>query len=306
MNAPEPIVSARALSKRFGDVQAVRDLTLDVQPGELFGLIGADGAGKTTLIRMWTSLITPTSGSSRVLGLDPVADFRALRGKIGYMPGRFSLYTDLTVNENLEFFASVFGTTPQESYARIADVFALLEPFRNRRAGALSGGMKQKLALSCALIHAPRVLFLDEPTTGVDAVSRREFWDVLELRRREGMTIVVSTPYMDEAARCDRVALLHEGAVLEVAPPAEMTARFALPLLRIETTQRAKVLNTLRRWPETHLAYFEHEVLHLSTLLPEAVVVERLRDAGFPDALVHPTPAGIEDVFLHRLHELTS
>lgn len=300
-----PIVWARELSKQFEHVRAVNALSLDVYPGELFGVMGADGAGKTTLIRMLVSLLTPTSGQARVMGLDPVADFRALRGQLGYMPGRFSLYPDLTVLENLEFFASVFGTTLDEGYPRIADIFDALKPFGHRRAGALSGGMKQKLALSCALIHAPRLLFLDEPTTGVDAVSRREFWDVLEERRREGMTLFVSTPYMDEAARCDRVALLHEGRVLEVASPAELSRQFDRPLLRVETQHRAPVLNQMRTWPETHHAYFASEVLHLTTPLPAETVSSRLRAEGFLDVRVTPTEANIEDVFLHHLHALT-
>lgn len=213
------------LSKSYGDVQALRGVSFAVQEGELFGLIGPDGAGKTTLFRILTTLLLPSSGSATVESLDVVADYRRLRTLVGYMPGRFSLYPDLTVEENLQFFASLFGTTIREGYDLVAPVYRQIEPFRHRKAGKLSGGMKQKLALSCALIHKPRVLFLDEPTTGVDVVSRIEFWDMLQSLRQQGITILVSTPYMDEAQRCGRVALICDGRLLDIDTPEQIVQR---------------------------------------------------------------------------------
>ena len=215
----EKSISVSKLCKRYGGVQALRDVSLDVGEGELFGLIGPDGAGKTTLFRILTTLIVPDSGSASVDGLDVVKDYKAIRQRVGYMPGKFSLYPDLSVEENLDFFASIFGVRVQDNYGLIAPIYSQIEPFKKRRAGKLSGGMKQKLALSCALVHRPSVLFLDEPTTGVDAVSRVEFWEMLDSLRAQGITIFVSTPYMDEAARCDRIAFVNEGKILEICPP---------------------------------------------------------------------------------------
>jgi len=216
-------ISVTALTKSYGKVQALRGISFEVERGEIFGLIGPDGAGKTTFFRLLTTLLLPDSGSAQVEGLDIVADYKLIRQQIGYMPGRFSLYQDLTVEENLQFFATLFGTTIQQNYHLIAPIYRQIEPFKTRRAGKLSGGMKQKLALSCALIHAPKVLFLDEPTTGVDPVSRKEFWEMLaSLKVNYGLTIVVSTPYMDEAALCDRIALIHEGRILQTGTPADI------------------------------------------------------------------------------------
>ena len=215
----EKSISVSKLCKRYGGVQALRDVSLDVGEGELFGLIGPDGAGKTTLFRILTTLIVPDSGSASVDGLDVVKDYKAIRQRVGYMPGKFSLYPDLSVEENLDFFASIFGVRVQDNYGLIAPIYSQIEPFKKRRAGKLSGGMKQKLALSCALVHRPSVLFLDEPTTGVDAVSRVEFWEMLDSLRAQGITIFVSTPYMDEAARCDRIAFVNEGNILEICSP---------------------------------------------------------------------------------------
>ena len=215
-------LSIRHISKAYqkGKVQALKDVSLEVNEGEIFGLIGPDGAGKTTLFRILTTLILPDEGEATVDGLDAVRDFRAIRRRIGYMPGRFSLYQDLTVQENLAFFASIFNTTIEENYDLIKDIYQQIEKFKDRKAGKLSGGMKQKLALSCALIHAPRVLFLDEPTTGVDPVSRKEFWEMLRrLKDEHGITMLVSTPYMDEAALCDRIALIHDGRIMKVGAP---------------------------------------------------------------------------------------
>lgn len=217
------------ISKRYGKVQALHGVSLSVGEGELFGLIGPDGAGKTTLFRLLTTLLLPDEGSATVCGLDLVKDYRLIRQQVGYMPGRFSLYPDLSVEENLQFFASIFGTTIEENYNLVAPIYSQIEPFRKRKAGKLSGGMKQKLALSCALIHKPRVLFLDEPTTGVDVVSRVEFWDMLQNLRRQGITILVSTPYMDEAQRCTRVALISGGTILGVDTPEEVVRKSGQP-----------------------------------------------------------------------------
>ena len=215
----EKSISINTVSKRYGSVQALSGISLEVNRGELFGLIGPDGAGKTTLFRILTTLIVPDSGGATVDGLDVVKDYTTIRRRVGYMPGKFSLYPDLSVEENLDFFASIFGVHARDNYELIAPIYSQIEPFRKRRAGKLSGGMKQKLALSCALVHRPSVLFLDEPTTGVDAVSRVEFWEMLDSLRAQGITIFVSTPYMDEAARCDRIAFVNEGKILEICPP---------------------------------------------------------------------------------------
>ncbi len=207
-------IEIKNISKSYGEIKALDNVSFEVKKGELFGLIGPDGAGKTTLFRLLTTLINPDAGSATVDGLDMIKDYREIRTKVGYMPGRFSLYPDLSVEENLQFFAAIFGVTVEQSYHLVAPIYKQIEPFKTRRAGKLSGGMKQKLALSCALIHCPSVLFLDEPTTGVDAVSRSEFWDMLSELKKQGITILVSTPYMDEASRCDRIALMNEGRIL--------------------------------------------------------------------------------------------
>ncbi|MDI9532533.1 MAG: ABC transporter ATP-binding protein, partial [Bacteroidota bacterium] len=219
-------VDAKSITQRFGKITAVDDVSFTVSEGELFGFIGPDGAGKTTLFRIAATLIIPSGGRMTLFGLNVVSDFRELRNHIGYMPGRFSLYTDLTVEENLQFYATIFGTTIKENYHLIEPVYKQIEPFRKRRAGHLSGGMKQKLALSCALIHKPRILILDEPSTGVDAVSRTEFWVMLERLKREGITIIVSTPYMDEALRCDRIALMQQGRLMGIDTPAAIRSSY--------------------------------------------------------------------------------
>ena len=222
-------ITVNGISKRYGKVQALQGVNLSVEEGELFGLIGPDGAGKTTMFRLLTTLLLPDEGSATVCGFDLVNDYRLIRQQVGYMPGRFSLYPDLSVEENLQFFASLFGTSVKENYNLVAPIYSQIEPFRKRKAGKLSGGMKQKLALSCALIHKPRVLFLDEPTTGVDVVSRVEFWDMLQDLRRQGITILVSTPYMDEAQRCGRVALISGGSILGVDTPADIVRKSGQP-----------------------------------------------------------------------------
>lgn len=225
-------IEAYHLTKSYGSVQALKGVSFDVDRGELFGLIGPDGAGKTSLFRILTTLILPDGGSASVDGLDIIKDYRTIRTRVGYMPGRFSLYPDLSVEENINFFANLFGVTLEENYDLVAPIFRQIEPFRKRRAGKLSGGMKQKLALCCALIHKPVVLFLDEPTTGVDAVSRVEFWEMLAKLAEGGISMLVSTPYMDEAARCGRIALINEGEVLQICPPPEHLEDYFIDLMQ--------------------------------------------------------------------------
>jgi ABC-2 type transport system ATP-binding protein len=257
-------ITADRLIKRFGSTTALDDVSFTVAPRELFGFIGPDGAGKTTLFRMLVTLLVPDSGTATVLGSDVVRDLWKLRREIGYMPGKFSLYPDLSVEENLRFFASVFGTTVEREYDQIAPIYKQLEPFKTRRAAALSGGMKQKLALCCALVHRPKILFLDEPTTGVDAVSRREFWDLLANIRSGGLTIVVSTPYMDEANRCDRVALIQRGRILAIDTPKAITASFDRPLFAVRVPERFRALSVLREYSNTQAVYPFGEVMHFT------------------------------------------
>lgn len=296
-----PDVSAISLSKHYGKVHALREVSVEIGKGELFGFIGPDGAGKTSLFRILTSLLKPDGGSASVLGLDVVKDYRKLRTKFGYMPGRFSLYTDLTVEENLNFFAAVFNTTVEENYDLIRDIYVQIEPFAKRRAGALSGGMKQKLALSCALIHRPEILFLDEPTTGVDAVSRREFWDMLGNLNAAGMTIVVSTPYMDEAARCSRIALMQEGRILDTDTPSGIVEHFPVPLYAVSAPDRFALLNALRDYPESRSVYPFGDSVHYTFRMDGEEAVSGLRhhlNTHGVEADIRRIDPSIEDVFL--------
>jgi len=298
-------VEAQGLTRSFGTVRALDDVSFEVKSGELFGFIGPDGAGKTTLFRILTTLQRPDAGSARVLGLDVVRDFWAIRRKIGYMPGRFSLYADLSVEENLRFFASVFGTTLKQGEEQIAPIYEQIAPFADRRAGALSGGMKQKLALCCALVHTPELLLLDEPTTGVDAVSRREFWDLLEKLRANGLTIVASTPYMDEASRCERVALIQSGRILEIADPRRISERFDRPLIAVRSSERMRLLEALRAHPGAGSVFPFGDVMHYTDARPggdaESIAAELRADLaarGIADAQVEVVRPGIEDVFM--------
>jgi len=308
MTSSDPAVSVSKLGKRFGDVVALDDITFDVKAGELFGLIGPDGAGKTTLFRLLTTVQLPDTGAATVLGLDVVKEYRAIRSRIGYMPGRFSLYADLSVEENLRFFASVFGTTLEDGQRLIAPIYSQIAPFADRRAGALSGGMKQKLALCCALVHRPELLLLDEPTTGVDAVSRREFWDLLETLRAQGLTIVASTPYMDEAVRCERVALIQHGRILDISDPRRIGARFDRPLFAVRSAERTRLLRTLRALPNAHSVFPFGDAVHYSDTRGDrsaadvaADVKRELAQRGIDDAEVSPIEPGIEDVFMELM-----
>jgi ABC-2 type transport system ATP-binding protein len=301
-------VDVDRLVKRYGGTTALEGIYFSVGAGELFGFIGPDGAGKTTLFRILATLLIPDAGAARVLGLDVVKNLRALRSRIGYMPGRFSLYPDLSVEENLRFFASVFGTTPEREYEQIAPIYSQLEPFRNRRAAALSGGMKQKLALCCALVHRPDILLLDEPTTGVDAVSRREFWDLLARLKQSGLTIVVSTPYMDEANRCDRVALIQHGRILAIDEPHTITRSFDGPLFAIRMDDRYRALLALRKYAHAATIYPFGDTLHYTDSRRDLAagqiareLTDYLRAEGFPDAAVEAIPATVEDVFMARM-----
>ena len=307
-----PVVLVENVSKSFGPVAALQSISFDVSAGEIFGFIGPDGAGKTTLFRILTTLMLPDAGSAHVLGHDVVRELWTLRSRIGYMPGRFSLYPDLSVEENLRFFASVFGTTIEAQSDLIAPIYGQIAAFKDRRAGALSGGMKQKLALSCALVHRPDILFLDEPTTGVDAVSRREFWDLLGRLRDSGLTIVVSTPYMDEADRCDRIALVQKGRLLLIDRPGAIGDRYPLPLLAVSARggDRLTLLAAVRDFPEGNSVFPFGAELHYTDarvgMAPDAIALEltaHLEQSGLDGITVTPIHAGIEDAFIHLMGE---
>ena len=293
-------IDIQNLTKRYGKLVALDHVSLSVPEGSLFGLIGPDGAGKTTLYQILTTLLSPDEGSATVAGLDVVRDYKKLRTQIGYMPERFSLYPDLTVRENLHFFASLFGVDVKDNFDLIAPIFSQLEKFPNRRAGALSGGMKQKLALSCALIHRPKVLLLDEPTTGVDAVSRSEFWDMLATLKAQGITILVSTSYMDEAERCERIALLHQGKILDVNTPAGLIENMDKNLYNASATRMYPLLEALRTLPGVKDCYTFGATLHVVTeegFNPDDAI-GRLRQEGLEDARIWPAQGNIEDLFI--------
>ncbi|MDU1890833.1 MAG: ABC transporter ATP-binding protein [Dysgonomonas sp.] len=260
------IISINNISKSYKGKQtvtALTDINLQIEEGELFGLIGPDGAGKTSLFRILTTLLLADKGFASVDGVDVVNSFREIRNHIGYMPGKFSLYQDLTIEENLQFFADVFGTTVEANYDMIKDIYVQIEPFKKRRVGKLSGGMKQKLALCCALIHKPRVLFLDEPTTGVDPVSRREFWDMLKGLKKQNITIMVSTPYMDEAGLCDRIALIQSGKIMSVNSPEKIVGEYPFILFEVKADNNYHLLEQLKTQENVRLCYISGEYLHV-------------------------------------------
>jgi ABC-2 type transport system ATP-binding protein len=300
-----PIISVSNLSRSFGDVMALKDITFSVNEGEIFGFIGPDGAGKTTLFRIITTLLLPDRGEVMVMGTDCKKSYKEIRRNIGYMPGRFSLYMDLTVEENLNFYATVFGTTVKKNYDLIAEIYSQIEPFRDRLAGRLSGGMKQKLALSCALIHKPALLVLDEPTTGVDAVSRAEFWEMLRNLKKHNITILVSTPYMDEAMRCDRVALIQGGQILSVDTPGRIRDNFSRKLFSIRAIEKYKLITALREYPGTFTAYPFGDSVHVTFKndMYDSSLTDFLAGKGVTQVSVTETKAGIEDRFLELMEK---
>lgn len=294
------------LSKNYGkekEIHAVKDVSFDVSPGEIFGIIGPDGAGKTSLFRMLTTLLLPDSGNALVDGSDIVKDFKAIRKKVGYMPGRFSLYQDLSVEENLNFFATIFNTTIEKNYDLIKDIYIQIEPFKKRKAGKLSGGMKQKLALSCALIHRPVILFLDEPTTGVDAVSRKEFWDMLKRLKQQGITILVSTPYMDEAGLCDRIALMQQGRLLSTGTPTEITGSFKQTILGVKASNMYNLLKDLNAYSTIENAYAFGEYHHavMKENFSEVALQKYLEERGNKELVIQLIKPTIEDSFLYLM-----
>lgn len=299
------IVQVSDIRKAYnkGKTKALKGLSFSVEKGEIFGLIGPDGAGKTTLFRILTTLILADSGAAIVDGCDVVKDYKQIRKHIGYMPGRFSLYQDMTVEENLNFFATVFGTTIRENYHLIEDIYKQIEPFKKRRAGKLSGGMKQKLALSCALIHAPHVLFLDEPTTGVDPVSRKEFWEMLgRLKENFGLSIVVSTPYMDEAIRCDRIALIQNGSFLTINSPSEIVRAYSETLWAVKSKKMHSLLTDLRqiKGVKTAFAFGEtHHVTADASMLSVDSLRKELEALGHEELEIETAEPSIEDCFMN-------
>ncbi len=300
------MITINQISKSYDDIQALKDISLHVNEGELFGLIGPDGAGKTTLMRILMTLLLPDSGEAKMDGLDVVKDFKKIRHLVGYMPGRFSLYQDLSVEENLNFFATVFGTTVHENYYLIKDIYYQIEPFKARRAGKLSGGMKQKLALSCALIHKPKILVLDEPTTGVDAVSRKEFWEMLKNLQQRGITIMVSTPYMDEANLCDKVALIQKGRILDVDSPIRITEKFPRKIIQVKSDQIYRLVNDLRAYDKAESVYAFGQFVHFTGIDDDVETNELdyyLEKQNHKNIVVEEIQPGIEDVFMNLMQQ---
>ncbi len=290
-------VAVRDLKMNYGKVEALKGISFDVEAGEIFGIIGPDGSGKTSLFRILTTLLVPTEGIASVSGNDVVKDYAAIRRSVGYMPGRFSLYEDLTVEENLSFFASVFNTTIAENYHLVEDIYRQIEPFRNRRAGKLSGGMKQKLALCCAMIHKPDVLFLDEPTTGVDPVSRKEFWEMLRRLKSQGITIIVSTPYMDEAGMCDRIALINNGSFLTIDTPQNIVSQYDKILCSVpaDKSRRTVDMASINAIDGVESCYAFGDQIHIVLGSENAIPV--LRQTLNVDEIQRITPT-IEDCFM--------
>ena len=300
---PDSAITVSGVSKRYksanGEIAALGGISFEAAEGEIFGLIGPDGAGKTTMMRIAATLLLPDSGSAKIRGLDAARDYKKIRKIIGYMPNKFSLYQDLTVGENISFFAKIFGVKKEENLDLISGIYGQIEPFKNRRAGKLSGGMKQKLALCCALIHHPEILLLDEPTTGVDPVSRREFWDILGQMKQSGMTVLVSTPYMDEAARCDKIAFMANGKILKSDSPKNIISAFSKKIYRASAGDMFGLLADVRASGLAESAYSFGDCCHI-VLKGGAEMAElgaRLR-AARADASISETSAGLEDCFM--------
>ncbi len=299
-------IHIKDISKKFDEVIALNQISIEIKRGELFGLIGPDGAGKTTLFKILTTLLKPDSGQAFLENLDVTKEISNVRESIGYMPGKFSLYQDLTIFENLSFFATAFGTTIEENYHLIKDIYTQIEPFKDRKAGALSGGMKQKLALCCALIHKPKVLLLDEPTTGVDAVSRKEFWQMLNNIKSQGITIFVSTPYMDEASMCERIALIQNGTILSIETPQNVAASFPLQLFEIKANNKYDLINHLRKWEKSSYCYAFGEYIHWASIdnnISDETIKNYLTEANFISIVVNKTKATVEDTFMYLMQQ---
>lgn len=301
MNAIEVHHIIKSYGVKKNIVKALDDVSFYVREGELFGIIGPDGAGKTSLFRILTTLLLADEGTATVDGFDVVKDYKEIRKRVGYMPGKFSLYQDLTVEENLEYFATIFNTSIKANYGLIKDIYVQIEPFKERRAGKLSGGMKQKLALCCALIHKPSVLFLDEPTTGVDAVSRKEFWEMLKDLKKQGISILVSTPYMDEAAICDRVALMQSGRIMTVDTPQDIIKEFKKPIWAVKADEMYRLLQDLKRYDNTEscnsFGEFHHLVLKHEETNKETVL-HYLQQHQHTNIRIQQTEPNIEDCFM--------
>ena len=294
-------ISVTNISRSFKKVKALNNVSFDVKKGELFGLIGPDGAGKTTLFRILTTLLFADDGTSSVAGFDVVNDYKSIRNSVGYMPGRFSLYQDLTVEENLTFFATIFGTTIEENYDLIKDIYEQIEPFKHRRAGKLSGGMKQKLALCCALIHKPEVLFLDEPTTGVDPVSRKEFWEMLKRLQHKGITMLVSTPYMDEAALCDRIALIQDGNILKIDTPDAIVNNYPKTIYNVSANNMYQLIKSLKNYEYHYSVYPFGEFVHYTDKRENfnpAELSQYLEECSHTNITFEITKPTIEDTFM--------
>ncbi|WP_304199560.1 ABC transporter ATP-binding protein [Flavobacterium alvei] len=294
-------IQVQNISKSYNKIKAVENITFDVNDGELFGLIGPDGAGKTTIFRILTTLLLANEGSATVAGFDVITHLKEIRNSVGYMPGKFSLYQDLTVEENLDFFATIFGTTIEENYDLIKDIYVQIEPFKTRRAGALSGGMKQKLALCCALIHKPKVLFLDEPTTGVDPVSRKEFWIMLKRLQKKGITILVSTPYMDEASLCDRIALIQKGKILKIDSPENIINNYEKIIYDVQAKNTHGLIHDLKNYPNQYSVFAFGEFIHYidkkADFNPNDLH-DYLKNKNHTDIVIKPAIITIEDVFM--------
>ena len=299
-------ITLNNISKNYGQITALHQINLEIDDGEIFGLIGPDGAGKTSMFRILTTLLLPDAGKATVLGWDVVSDYKKIRKIVGYMPGRFSLYQDLSVEENLSLFAAIFGTTIEENYDLVKDIYSQIEPFKKRKAGKLSGGMKQKLALSCALIHRPEVLFLDEPTTGVDPVSRKEFWGMLRKLKSHGITIMISTPYMDEANLCDRIGLIQNGGILSINTPAKLISEYPYKLFSIQSEKKYEILQILKKQQNTHSIFsFGDEIHYVDQRMDIDVshLKKMMHAFGLPDFSIKKIEPSVEDCFMELMKQ---